>query len=60
MFPTNICIIGLNVTTLAAGVFLCLELFGVRWSPRVQWVVGLSLIAVFLWFLGCLADTVSV
>ena len=60
MFPPDIWLIGLGVTTLAAGLFLCLELFGIRWSPRVQWIVGLSLVAVFLWILSSLADTVSV
>jgi lipopolysaccharide export LptBFGC system permease protein LptF len=56
----DINVIGVAVTTLAAGAFLLLECFGIRLPPRVQWMLGISLLVVLLWFLSRFADYVSV
>jgi hypothetical protein len=53
-------IMGMAITSLAAGAFLLLELFGIRLPARLQWLIGLSLLVVFFWFLSRLVDTVSV
>jgi len=60
MSTSDLDVIGLATTSLAAGAFLFLECFGVRLRSRWQWLIGLSLLVVFVWFLSRLVDTVSV